>query len=234
MNRKPIIVCLLMSLAMACGKDKEPDPEPEPVQAPGKAVLLFPEKDGICIEGRVVSATRSALVFKWRMADHTERYELKLKNLLSKTETTQQTTGTELELTLDRNTPYSWTIVSTSSKTTQTGQSEVWKFYNSGPGITSHAPYPAEAAAPADRATVTAVNGKVTLSWKGSDADNDITAYDVYFGTATTPPLLRELVTTTSLADVAVTAGNTYYWRVVTRDQSGNRSSSDIFHFIIP
>ncbi len=78
--------------------------------------------------------------------------------------------------------------------------------------------------------SVTVVNGKVTLKWSGSDVDNDIVGYDVYFGETASPALLQNNVTSTVL-DVNVSAGKTYYWKIITRDNQNNKSDSGIYQF---
>ena len=80
--------------------------------------------------------------------------------------------------------------------------------------------------------SVTAVTGKISLSWVGEDADNDITAYDVYLGTAATNMLkIKEGVTTSVANDIAVSSGSTYYWKVNTKDSKGNTSSTEVHNF---
>lgn len=75
----------------------------------------------------------------------------------------------------------------------------------------------------------------MTLRWKGADVDNDISTYDVYFGTDANPPVIQTKLpaTTSSIADVTVVAGTKYFWRVVTKDAKGNSSSSEIFQFTV-
>jgi hypothetical protein len=135
----------------------------------------------------------------------------------------------ELIVTLLRNRPYSWRVISKSSESSATASSDTWKFYNSGPAETSHPPFSADALVPLLGANVTAVGGKVTLSWTGSDVDNDISSYDVFFGTTATPPLLQNITATT--LEVTVTTNTVYYWRLVTKDAKGNTSQTGIFQF---
>jgi hypothetical protein len=54
-----------------------------------------------------------------------------VKNLLTNAISTQLTSNTSVELTLNRNTPYSWFVNSKSSKNPTVGLSPTWKFYNS-------------------------------------------------------------------------------------------------------
>jgi hypothetical protein len=199
--------------------------------APEKSTLVFPAQNQVCTQGAVVSATQSTITFKWNSAANAESYDLNLTNLFTGSTSTQTSNQAQMDITLARNTPYSWSIVSKSSKNTTTAQSDTWKFYNAGPGVVNYAPFPAEAVSPILGQTVTATGGKITLSWTGSDADNDIVSYDVYFGTTTTPALYQANVTAMSVANVTVTSGNTYYWKIITRDAQGNTSDAGIFSF---
>ncbi|MEO6980031.1 MAG: hypothetical protein ABI113_16700 [Mucilaginibacter sp.] len=54
----------------------------------------------------------------------------------------------QVTATLLRNTPYSWYVVSKSTTTTVTAQSDTWKFYLAGAGVTSYSPFPATITAP--------------------------------------------------------------------------------------
>jgi hypothetical protein len=141
------------------------------------------------------------------------------------------TSDNQITTTLLRNTPYSWFVLSKSNSNAAPAKSEVWKFYNSGPVITSHAPYPAEITSPSFAQNVIAANGKINLTWVGSDADGDISDYDIHFGTETTPPLLLSKVKNMFLNDVTVAHGRVYYWKVLTKDSKGNTSESVVSQF---
>jgi pseudomonalisin len=74
--------------------------------------------------------------------------------------------------------------------------------------------------APGSFALVSPTNGQslasatqATLQWGASAG---ATSYDVYLGTSASPPLLQSGVTGTSLV-AAVSAGQTYFWKVVAR-----------------
>jgi hypothetical protein len=214
---------------VGCGGKKGSDPTPDP---PGKTLLIFPEKDALCNQGTIVSATQSTVTLKWNAANNTDSYDIAVKNLLTGVSTTQSTTQTQLAVTLSTNTPYSWTVTSKSAKASTTTVSDSWKFYNSGPGTVSYAPYPAELSLPSNGQSIAATNGMVSISWHGSDVDNDIVSYDIYFDTSATPALFKA-GETGSLINVPVTSGKTYYWKVVTKDSVGNTSTSDTFRFTV-
>ena len=217
----------------ACKKGKKGESEPVAPPAalsPEAALLSFPEQNGLCINGTGGSATQNSVTFKWLAAKNSERYELSLKNLSTGLVTSGLATGTELVMTINRATPYSWFVIS-KSKDGLTAQSNTWKFYNAGNAIVSYPPFPADELSPALAAFVTPVDSKINLSWKGADADADLLNYDLYFGIESTPPLHTREIITQKLDGIAVIPKTRYYWRIVSRDQQGNTSSSDVVQF---
>lgn len=237
--KSKILILAAFFFAMGCGgKDDQPQPSPpEPpstqAPAPGEASLVSPARDEACTDGTIISDDKSKITFTWKAADHADGYELVIKNLQTDTKESHTATGTKLDVTLSRNTPYSWYVVSKSSKTGETAESGIWKFYNAGPGVISYAPFPADLTSPAFGESVTASSGSVDLAWNGLDVDGDIANYDVYFGTNTNPPALKSDVKDSFLKGVDIKSGNTYYWKIVTKDKEGNSSVSGISQFMV-
>ena len=221
-------------LIIACGKkdSQQPIPTASAPQAPAAAVLLFPVQNEECTAGIVVSNTQSTITFSWKSAEYAESYELHVKNLENGISIFQSTMLTSLNLTLSRNTPYSWYVVSKNIKSATAANSATWKFYNSGAGKTTYAPFPAEIVSPEMSQRLIAVD-KVTLDWIGSDVDEDILNYDVYLGTSQNPSLLKEKVLESVLNEVSVKPNTTYYWKIITRDTEGNSSDSGVFQFSV-
>lgn len=224
-----LVLILLCTIGWSCEKSSSP----EPVKNPAKAMLLFPAQNEACTTGTIISNTQSTIEFKWNKSENTDSYDLVLKNLETGTSTTHPAAAasSQLTVTLLRNTPYSWYIISKSASGGTSAQSEVWKFYNAGPASVFYAPFPADGMVPLMGASVTATGGKITLDWNGSDADNDIVSYYVYLGTTTAPALLSGNLANSILADVSVTSNTTYYWKVVTKDSKGNTSDSGMYQF---
>ena len=152
-----------------------------------------------------------------------------LKNLNTQSTTSHSSLTNELAIAIQKGTPYSWYVISEKIDVIETAQSETWKFYNAGNPIASYAPFPADLVSPAMGSSLTGVTTQ-TLSWLGSDIDNDIVSYDVYFDTSN-PPTSFEGNTASTAINVSVAAVNTYYWRVITKDSQGNNSQSEIFQF---
>src|SRR5438874_9061701 len=130
--RNRLLTILLATIISGCGGSKKN--APQPASPPGKAVLTAPVQNAVCVTGTVISGTQSSVTFIWNAADHADSYDLVIKNLLTSTSSSLTTDKTQLAITLLRNTPYSWYVVSQSSKVSTTAQSDSWKFYNSGPG----------------------------------------------------------------------------------------------------
>lgn len=230
--KKTLISAMAIIFLSGCGGSGGggTDPQPTPA-APAKAVLVTPTQNELCTQGIVITATQSTVTLKWTAAANAESYQVDLKNLETGALTTQNVTANTLDVQLTRNTPYSWSVTSKSTKSSTTAQSDTWRFYNSGPGTTNYAPFPAELVSPAIEGNLTATNGKISLTWNGQDVDNDVVTYDVYLGTTTTLALLKAGLTTATLTEVAVNSNTYYYWKVITKDSKGNTSDSGIYRF---
>lgn len=229
---KLYILSLIICLFTACQHGNEPLPVPNPV-VPAKAELLFPLQNEVCATGENQTSTLSTIHFDWNDAVNAESYSLSLKNLLTGAITNFVSITSDIKITLTRATPYSWNVTSRSSKTTVAPLSNTWKFYNSGVGEVSYAPFPAMLTYPANNQIITTTNANLTLSWSGSDADNDITSYEIYYGKNSTPALISTNKPDNLTLSVDIVAGTTFYWKVITKDAKGNISDSGINQFKI-
>lgn len=221
---KKIGIILLILVALGCSKDDGGGP---PV--PSAASLIFPDNNQECNQGIIVGSTQSTVTFRWSVSANSDSYNVVVKNLNNQITATHSTLVNELAITIQRGAPYSWYVVSKSADVVETAQSATWKFYNAGDPISSYTPFPADLVSPTLGATITGVSSQ-NLVWQGSDIDNDIVSYDVYFGT-TNPPTTLNTNTASTSVNVSVAADNIYYWRVVTKDSQGNTSQSEIFQF---
>ncbi|MCX6601814.1 MAG: SUMF1/EgtB/PvdO family nonheme iron enzyme, partial [bacterium] len=75
---------------------------------------------------------------------------------------------------------------------------------------------------PADSAIGQSVD--VNLSWTCSDPDLDPLTYDVYFGTASTPPLVNSGQTAVTYDPGTLADITAYYWRIVAHDNHDSTS----------
>ncbi len=231
--RKLSLFIILLFVAAACGKGGSETPAPSIIL--GKATLNSPAQDEACTTGTSLSSTESTVTFYWFAGNNAESYELVVKNLLNNVITKKTVTTNFTDVPLAKDTPFSWYVISKSSKTSSTAQSDTWKFYNAGSGRTNYAPFPAEIIAPTYNQSIN--SGNITLQWKGADADNDITGYDVYFGTSETDvnnklsSLSKSFAANVLSTTVQTSAATTYYWKVITKDSKDNTSDSGVFKF---
>lgn len=244
MKIKLIFGIALLILTLGCGKSDPPAPEPVPSIPPvvpppangttTKATLLAPTKNEVCYAGVVQSSTVSKVSFKWTAGQSVESYTIKVTNLNTGNSFIQTPlTTNETEMSLARNTPYSWSVQTKSKNNNgEIFESEIWKFFNAGEGITKYAPYPAELIFPAKKQSVTPSAGTVTLSWQTDDPDGDVANYDVYLGTLLSPALVLSKSPSNTYR-TSVNSGSKYYWKIVSRDAYGYTSESDLFEFTV-
>ncbi|MEC8831251.1 MAG: hypothetical protein VX772_02740, partial [Bacteroidota bacterium] len=205
------------------------DPQPEPeVPAPLAAALIFPDNNEECTEGVVVSESESQVTFQWGASENTDSYTLQLNNLETGETSNSNTSNTEIQITLNRGTAYSWSIVSRANGTNETATSGTWRFYNAGAPVENYAPFPAYDPYPQMGVAIDA--GDITLQWESSDLDGDTLSYVVYLDTVT-PPTGQLGETDTNSYETNVQANNIYYWRVQTIDAAGNSTTSEVFEF---
>ncbi len=226
------ILLVYIGLLVACSSGDsggEPTPPAPQVPNPSAATLVFPENNSECNEGEVLSDTQSRVTFRWNNSQNTDSYEVNLRNLNSGNSQKFNSNTNSAAISINRGTPYEWFVVSKAAGTSATASSASWKFYNEGPGVTNYAPFPAEAIAPPRGANIDSTT-LVNLEWSGSDVDNDLVSFDVYFGTDPDPTvLLGNTAESTITADT--TADTVYYWKVISIDSEGNTSTSEIFQF---
>jgi hypothetical protein len=76
---------------------------------------------------------------------------------------------------------------------------------------------------------VTTSSTAPTLSWTASSG---ATSYDLYLGASSSPPLYANTASTNYAPNL--TAGSTYYWKVVAKNGSGSSPASAIWLFVTP
>lgn len=89
---------------------------------------------------------------------------------------------------------------------------------------------PAPPTSPSPSNGATNVSMSTALAWAKNTLDIDIASYDVYFGTALTPPLVAT-VTQLSYQPAYLSPSTPYYWRIVIRDNDGNTTSGPTWSF---
>lgn len=228
-----VLLFSLLILSSCGGGDDSAPPVTPPVAVipePKATTLIFPENNTECNEGVIVNNLTSKVTFRWNESDDTDSYEINIQNISTNENFVTTISSNETDVTIDRGIPYEWFVISKATGTTVTASSAKFKFYNQGLGIENYAPFPAEVISPTRGADVTNSGGTVTLEWKGTDIDNDIAEYEVFFGTNETPTESLG-ATSTENFDVTVIPDTIYYWRITISDMQGNTSQSEVFEF---
>lgn len=212
----------------SCGGDDSPSGPPEAPQ------LVFPVNNSECLEGEISAETPniSTIQFRWEASANASGYSLTIRNLNSGVTISESTTSTSVPVALTRGTPYSWSVRA-NSETTSSPESATWKFFNAGEGISSYAPFPADLIYPKSGSTINLdSSGSLELRWEGADVDNDIAEYEVLFDTQNPPVTnIGGNGPAQSLMVDALQPGTTYYWRIITTDEAGNSSTSEVSQF---
>lgn len=219
----------LVTLMSCSGSKDDPGDNPNEEGELGSVSLVFPENNSECTEGVSLSDTESTITFMWQEGTNVDSYEVVIRNLNTNNTNTVNASTNEKAISLTKNTPYEWYVVSKATGSDQSPSSAKWQFYNAGSGVESYAPFPATAVSPTRGQTVSA-GGTVTLEWNANDVDNDIVGYEVFFGMSNNPT--QSIANTSQKTTTAtINSGQTYYWRVMTKDEVGNSSESEVFNF---
>ncbi len=145
--------------------------------------------------------------------------------------TTQVSTGQTGTIcdpgTLDYNTTYYWKIIAQDNQDHSTDGS-VWSFTTTGAEGNQPPDTPSNPS-PSDNAT--GISTSPALNWTCSDPEEDPLTYDVYFGTATEPPLASENQGETSYYPGMLDHNTTYYWKIVAHDDHGNSTPGGVWSF---
>jgi len=225
--KKFIVFVLGIVFIVACGGDDGPPPQPE------AALLVFPLQDSECTTGQDVSDTIRQVTFEWQPSANTDSYTLNVVNLNTNVSLQPITTqNTMASVSIEKGTPFSWSVASRNQSSGLTAVSDTWLFYNAGSQVT-YAPFPAQIIAPVPGSTVIiSPEGDTNLKWSGSDVEEDIITFEVYFSEQNPPEnILVSTDAVTTETTVSVASGATYYWKVITEDAEGNRSDSGVFDF---
>ena len=218
----------LILLLISCAQE-----DPIPIE-PGVASLISPANNETCLDGTSLNDTQSNVSFSWSTASDALSYEVIISNLLTQTSQNFTTDTNQTTIALNKEEPYSWYVKSIGEEGSTPSESEQWKFYLAGDAVVNYAPFPTELISPRSGANITPdVNNLVTLNWKGSDVDGDLTRYEVYLDQTNATTLISTLdfeANDTSL-EVEVENKTTYYWKVIAIDINGNQSNSGIYAF---
>ncbi|MCL6267047.1 hypothetical protein [Flagellimonas myxillae] len=224
--KKVLLFSAIFVLLSSCGKNDDSPPIPD------GANLLFPLENSECTTGVSINDNLSQITFEWEASSNTDSYTLNVVNLETNIPQTISTAATSASLSIEKGTPFSWSVTSQNSDTDQIATSNTWLFYNAGAQV-NYAPFPAQLIGPVSGSTVQkSISNEVTLQWSGADVEDDIASFEVFFSDQSPPTSsLGTLDSETAEMDVTVQSDTIYYWKIITTDAAGNTSDSGIFDF---
>ncbi|TDT46498.1 hypothetical protein CLV90_0549 [Maribacter spongiicola] len=223
MKKLILILKMFILLMISCkGEFKETEEQ-------GQVDLTFPANAQVCPDGEQVGNDKIELKLLWDSDTNFSKYRITIDRDPS-FKSTNKLTGLvsakkDTIMRLDRGTLYYWFVSGLRGKEVIPSK-EVWSFYTLGNATNNHIPYPAEI-------QINASNENITISWIGRDEDSDDTLiYDVLLSTENPP--LTIVLENSELTEITenFTTGVTYYVQVITKDQEGSSSSSQIISFI--
>jgi hypothetical protein len=207
-----------LTAMQSCTKDDSPVPvvykaavPAEPTPAVGNVIAF----SGTPIDVNL-TWTGTATNAKWDIYFGTSADNMKKLNIASFTGNTYKTTVTT-------GGAYYWQV-KTINANNVISTSPVWNFeVNSNPLV---------AAIKAPLLNAVGVSCNPTISWTGSDPESDALTYDLYLGTTNDPPVaFTDLTAAQASITTSLLENTVYYWKVVTKDPFGGKSTSPVWSF---
>ncbi|MDP8229403.1 MAG: formylglycine-generating enzyme family protein, partial [Candidatus Electryoneaceae bacterium] len=127
---------------------------------------------------------------------------------------------------LDYEQTYYWKVVAKDDHD-HSVEGSVWSFATSGPG--NQPPNAPSDPSPSDEAVDQQID--IDISWSCSDPDGDPLIYDVYFCDSEDPPLVSEDQQETTYQPDELDYEQTYYWKVVAKDDHDHVSERQVWSF---
>lgn len=221
-----VISLLLCSCSGGGSEDEIPVPPPAENKAPSKPILTYPTNNLLCIN--------NVLDFEWNASTDSDgdalsyKIEIATDIQFSQIAFSSDVSGTNKVFTLEKGKAYYWRVKATDSKNKSSEYSSTFNFYTEGEGISNHLPFAPELVKPEFNSKEN--SGDITLEWIGSDTDNDPLTFDIYFGSNDEPELISQNQSEQNFK-VSTTANNTYYWKVVVKDNKGGETIGQLWKF---
>ena len=227
--KKLLTIIFSMSL-IACGGgggDTPPTPPPTVNKAPSKPGLVEPSNGLLCID--------NTQTFQWNSATDPDgdsvTYQLQIARDTNFTDIAQNLTvsGTSQSVTLERGVAYYWRVKAIDSKNLSGDYSSTFNLYTEGDGESNHLPFAPVLTAPTLHAVIQTAT--TDLQWTANDTDSDPLTYDVFLDTVNPPATKVSTSQTGTVYTATLTAAQTYYWKVVVKDDKGGETIGQIWSF---
>ncbi|MEM6685084.1 MAG: hypothetical protein AAF617_04740 [Bacteroidota bacterium] len=227
------MVLLLALVIASCNNEETPTVEEPTNLDPLEATLLMPANSQSCVDGDSAINDQISIVFSWTAAANADRYELVLKKDGDDLITEFSLDTTQITIDLDKESSYSWYVISKSDTTTNTTPSEEWSFTTIGEELSfRYTPSPAELISPTNGFNFKDVT-TVNLDWAIIGFGADFDRQEIFVDTSLPVSLTNGTVVSPQVGNlnINVSAGNVYYWRVKTYDVNGLSALSSVFSF---
>lgn len=223
--KKINLLCLCAILFLSCSTEDQPSSE-NSNKAPSQPQLQAPENDLFC--------TTDVQIFEWKEVNDPEEDEVIYILEISTTEDFKQlffsdeTGDTSTTVSLEKGKSYYWRVTAKDINGNKSPFSGKRRLYTEGEASSNYLPGAPSLISPEEAATVTGIS--VKLEWEAEDLDGDELTYDLYFGKTTDLELIAENVHT-SFYEVEIEANNSYYWKVVVKDEHNAKTTGKTWSF---
>lgn len=212
-----IPVVSLLSCDDGGGGSEEP---PVPTNPPAKAVGVLPANGEPCSDYDEVTDDDSKVLvaFSWNAAQFAQSYILVISEGASEV-FRNSFNSLDTAVQLDRGKTYTWLVISVNEDGQTNG--DTFSFTTPGTPIGNFAPYAAQITIAFDTNTL-----EMSVSWVGSDADDDTLTYDVSVWENESILVEEKDYTLASINPITFIGGAHYSVEVISKDSSGNFSIS--------
>lgn len=237
MKRQYIYIVLLLSLILvSCGGEEGGSGgsggsgvnPPEPNTAPSVPNQVFPLDNTICIDENVM--------FEWNASTDAEGDAITYRIEVSENPSFVPIARNESSITqsmiisLQKGRAYYWRLKAVDNKSESSSYSPTQQFVTEGEGTTNHVPFAATFTSPTNNSEIDGTS--VTIKWFATDVDNDSLTFDVYMDINENPSTkVSSDQTESSYTDTELSTATTYYIKVVTKDNKGSSSTSQVMSF---
>ncbi|MBW8243512.1 hypothetical protein K1F50_11925 [Muricauda oceani] len=219
------MICFCMTLILcSCGGGsggEQPPPEPEPSNdLPLKVTGTLPVNGEPCSDYEEVPSDDSMVLiaFNWNEAQFADNYELAVMEGSSEVFSNMYS-NLEAQVELQRGKTYTWSVTAINEFGKTPGNT--YSFTTPGIPVGNYAPYAAEISVAFNTETM-----EMSISWVGSDEDDDALTYDIKI-LENENIILEETGVDANIVDpIQFIDGVDYSVEIISKDTSGNFSIS--------
>lgn len=218
-----VLVFLTMILLVSCsdGGEGGEDPQEPPTQnetPPAKAVGTLPANGEPCSDYEEVTEDDSkvSVLFNWNTAQFADSYMLMVLEGSNQVFSNSYTT-LSANVELDRGKTFSWSVTAVNEDGRTNG--DTYSFTTPGTPIGNFAPYTAEITVTFDE-----MASEMTVSWVGSDEDDDVLTFDVEVFEGGQSIFDSVDLTLSDVGPIVYVPDTDYTVEVISRDGFGNFS----------